>query len=182
MPLPLDDPRWQTTLCSSYGDCDNVVRLLKRAYEAPLTSEELGELVNEVNHQGDPSEAALATVPHLVNLAATSQAELAREYLIHAGLMLATAGLPKAPPCPDFLMDDISECKEVGVRRLAEFFPSAQDETDFRSVTAAMAGFLGHHALAHLLDGLDCYGTCPSCGEEFLVMETDLNPFWNPEE
>jgi hypothetical protein len=166
-------------LRSSYGACDNVVRLLNRAYESPLTSEELGDLVNEVNHQGDPSTAALATATHPVELSASAPDELARDYLIHAGLMLATGALPGAPPHPNFLADEIAQCRESGARRLSAFFPLAQARDDYVYVAAGMAGFLGHHDLALVLSNMDCYSTCPGCGEEFLMMETGLNPFWS---
>jgi hypothetical protein len=116
-----------------------------------------------------------------VNLAATAPAQLALDYLIHAGLMLATGALPNAPPHPEFLEDDISQSREIGARRLAEFFSLAREREDFIYLVAGMAGFAGHHDLALLLSGIDCYGTCPHCGGEYLVMETDLNPFWkNP--
>ncbi|HZR35323.1 MAG TPA: hypothetical protein VFA75_08090 [Nevskia sp.] len=85
MPLPLTDPRW-SELCSSYGTCGDVVALLREAYDAGgLSGDRLGDLINEVQHQGDTSTAMYAVAGHLIELAAGATAGDALTLLSEAG-------------------------------------------------------------------------------------------------
>lgn len=51
MPLALTDPRW-SELKSSYNGTEDVVTWLTEAYQHGLAEESLGDLINEVQHQG----------------------------------------------------------------------------------------------------------------------------------
>ncbi len=69
MPLSLTDPRW-SELQSSYGGTEDVVAWLTEAQqEGGLSSERLGDLINEVQHQGDTSTAMYTVATHLIDLA-----------------------------------------------------------------------------------------------------------------
>lgn len=66
MPLALTDPRWNE-LQSSYGDTTDVVAWLTGGYATGLPAERLGDLVNEVQHQGGTCTAMYAVAPHSSN-------------------------------------------------------------------------------------------------------------------
>lgn len=88
MPLPLTDPRW-SELHSSYGGTEDVVAWLTEAYEqGGLSGARLGDLINEVQHQGDTSTAMYAVVAHLIELARRASPHEALTLLTHAAMSL----------------------------------------------------------------------------------------------
>jgi hypothetical protein len=68
MPLALTDPRWND-LRTSYGETTDVIAWLTEAQRAGLSEDQLGDLINEVQHQGGTSTAMYAVAPHLIALA-----------------------------------------------------------------------------------------------------------------
>lgn len=56
MPLPLTDLRWNE-LDASYGGTGDVVAWLAEAYAKGLSDTRLGDLINEIQHQGDTTTA-----------------------------------------------------------------------------------------------------------------------------
>jgi hypothetical protein len=65
MPLALTDPRWNE-LRTSYGSTKDVVAWLAEAErEGAVSDERLGDLINEVQHQGGTSTAMYASRPIL---------------------------------------------------------------------------------------------------------------------
>ena len=69
MPLSLTDPRW-IELQSSYGSVEDVIALLMEAgQQGGLSRLRLGDLINEVQHQGDTSTAMYAVAIHPIALA-----------------------------------------------------------------------------------------------------------------
>lgn len=156
MPLALTDPRWNK-LRSSYGSTEDVVVLLTQAQVRGLSEEQLGDLVNEVQHQGDTSTAMYAVASHLIELARVSIDAEARTLLIQAGLIYASSTGSRAVVCPEFLRDEFAEYASIGAKMLAPLLPSTKDFDDFKWSVAALAGFLGYHSFARLLDGLDLY-------------------------
>jgi hypothetical protein len=108
MPLPLTDPRW-SELHSSYNGTEDVVAWLTEAYAAGgLSSERLGDLINEVQHQGDTSTAMYAVATHLIELARRASPEDALTLLTHAGVIYANSDSSGAVPCPAFLREDFT--------------------------------------------------------------------------
>src|SRR5689334_4305576 len=84
MPLALDDPRWNALL-TAYGlSCDDVIKWLRKAYQEGMTSELLGDIINDIQHQGDTSQSMYAVAPHLIALASDSDDAVARDMVIHA--------------------------------------------------------------------------------------------------
>jgi len=157
MPLPLSDPRW-SELDGSYNGTEDIVAWLTEAYEGGgLSSERLGDLINEVQHQGDTSTAMYAVAPHLIELARHASPEQALTLLTQAGLIHAASEGRGAVPCPAFLRDDFTASALEGAKMLSPLLPLAMDFDAYKSSVAGIAGFMGHHDFARFLDGLDIY-------------------------
>jgi hypothetical protein len=157
MPLPLTDPRW-TELQSSYNGTENVVKLLTEACkQGGLSNERLGDLINEVQHQGDTSDAMYAVAPHLIELARHASSKDALTLLTRAGVIYASSSSPGAIPCPEFLHDDFVHSALEGAKLLSPILRLAADFDSYKWAVAGLAGFIGHHSFARFLDGLDLY-------------------------
>jgi hypothetical protein len=156
MPLPLTDPRW-AELRGSYGSTDDIVAWLTEAHVSGLTDERLGDLINEVQHQGDTSTAMYAVAGHLISLARQASPAEALRLLTHAGLIHASSDRPKAVPCPTFLQEEFTSSAQEGAQMLSPLLPQAGDFAAFKWGVAALAGFVGHRNFARFLDGLDFY-------------------------
>jgi hypothetical protein len=157
MPLSLTDPRW-SELRSSYGDTDDVVAWLTEAQQdGGLSSERLGDLVNEVQHQGDTSTAMYAVAVHLIELARRATPEDALTLLTHAGVIYADSDRPGAVSCPAFLQEEFTASASEGAKMLAPLLPRATDFDAYKWAVAGLAGFIGQHSFARFLDGLDLY-------------------------
>lgn len=162
MPLALTDPRWNA-LHGSYGGTADIVAWLTEAYaQGGMSEERLGDLINEIQHQGDTSTAMYAVAPHLVVLARGAKPSDALEWLTHAGLIHAAADSPNAVACPEFLAADFAASAADGAPLLAPLLVTATNVDKWRFETfkyavAALAGFMGHQSFARFLDGLDLY-------------------------
>lgn len=156
MPLPLTDPRW-SELHSSYNGTDDVVAWLTEAYEQGLSSERLGDLINDVQHQGGTSSAMFAVATHLIELARRAPPQDALTLLTHAGIIYASTDGPCSTPCPAFLREDFVSSASDGAKMLSPLLPLATDFDAYKWAVAGLAGFLGHRSFARFLDGLDFY-------------------------
>ncbi len=156
MPLPLSDPRW-SELHSSYNGTDDVVAWLAEAYEQGFSSERLGDLINEVQHQGGTSSAMFAVATHLIELARGASPQDALTLLTHAGIIYASTDGPCSTPCPAFLRDDFVTSASDGAKMLSPLLPLATDFDSYKWAVAGLAGFLGHRSFARFLDGLDFF-------------------------
>src|SRR5262245_35342217 len=105
MPLPLTDPRW-SELQSSYDGTEDVVAWLTEAYgEREVSRELLGDIINEVQHQGGTSTAMYAVATHLIELARRASPENALNLLTNAGMIYASSGRTDSVACPEFLRE-----------------------------------------------------------------------------
>jgi len=156
MPISLTDPRW-SELRSSYGNTEDVVAWLTEAQQGGLSSERLGDLINEVQHQGDTSTAMYAVATHLIELARRATSEDALTLLTHAGIIYANSDSPGAISCPAFLQAEFVASALEGAKMLAPLLPLAADFDAYKWAVAGLAGFMGHHNFARFLDGLDLY-------------------------
>ena len=156
MPLPLTDPRW-SELQSSYDGTEDVVAWLTEAHERGLSAARLGDLINEVQHQGDTSTAMYAVATHLIELARRAPSKEALTLLTHVGIIYADSDSPSAVPCPAFLRDDFTASASEGARMLSPLLPLATDFDAYKWAVAGLAGFIGHHRFARFLNGLDLY-------------------------
>lgn len=157
MPLALTDSRWNE-LQSAYNGTDDVVAWLAEAYErGGLSDERLGDLVNEVQHEGDTSTAMYAVATHFIELARRASPVDALTLLAHAGIIYANSDVPGAIPCPAFLREDFVESASEGAKMLSPLLTHATDFDAYKWAVAGLAGFMGHHSFARFLDGLDLY-------------------------
>jgi hypothetical protein len=157
MPLPLTDSRW-SELRSCYDSTEDIVSWLTEAYEeGGLTDERLGDLINEVQHQGGTSTAMYAVATHLIALARRASKEDALTLLTHAGIIYANSDKPGAVACPDFLREEFTSSASEGAKLLAHVLPLATDFDAYKWAVAGLAGFMGHQRFAEFLDGLDFY-------------------------
>ena len=157
MPLALADPRW-SELNSSYNGTRDIVAWLTEAYErGRLTDERLGDLINEVQHQGDTSTAMYALAGHLLELARATSPKDALPLLIHAGIIHANSTAPGAVPCPAFLSEEFVASASDGAAMLSPLLPLASDFDTYKWAVAALAGFMGQHPFARFLDGLEFF-------------------------
>jgi len=157
MPLALNDPRWNE-LQSSYGSTSDVVTWLSEVYESgKLSDDRLGDIINEIQHQGDTSTAMYAVATHLIALAHRAEPKAALDLLTHAGVIYANSDRPGAVPCPVFLQEEFAGSAPAAARVLAKLLPLAADFDSFKWAVAGLAGFVGHHSFGRFLDGLDLY-------------------------
>lgn len=157
MPLELTDARWNE-LRSSYGGTEDIIVWLTEAQQkGGLSNETLGDLINEVQHQGGTSTAMYAVATHLISLARRATPDEALTLLTHAGVIYANSDRPGAVPCPTFLQGEFTASAPEGARTLAHLIPLAVDFDVFKWAVAGLAGFMGHHSFARFLDGLDLY-------------------------
>jgi hypothetical protein len=157
MPLSLTDPRW-SKLRSSYGDTNDIIAWLTEAQQdGRLSSGRLGDLINEVQHQGGTSTAMYAVAVHLIDLARGATPEEALTWLTHAGVIYADSDKPGAVSCPAFLHEEFTASAADGAKMLAPLLPMATDFDTYKWGVAGLAGFIGQHSFARFLDGLDLY-------------------------
>jgi hypothetical protein len=157
MPLDPKDARW-SELPGSYGHSRDVVKWVSEAVEAKsLSGDRLGDLINEVGHQGGVSLALYAVVPHLVSLASVVEPSEGIDLLIHAGLLCASTGQAKAPPCPNFLLAEYREAANKGAELLAPRILVVNEFDSFKYSVAALAGFMGYVDFGRFLEPLELY-------------------------
>lgn len=140
---------------SSYGDTSDVVAMLAEAYAGQLSARHIGDLINEVQHQGGTSTAMYAAAPHLIAIARKVEPEMALTLLTHAGLIHAHSRHRAAVPCPEFLQKEFRTSAADGSEMLARLLPLTTSFDAYKWAVAGLAGFLGHHDFARFLDGLD---------------------------
>lgn len=157
MPLSLTDPRW-SELQSSYGDTADVVAWLTHAQqESDLSDERIGDLINEVQHQGGTSTAMYAVATHFISLAHRASPKAALALLSHAGMIYADSDRPGAVACPNFLQEEFAASASDGAQQLTQLLPLAEGFDAFKWGVAGLAGFMGHRSFARFLDGLDLF-------------------------
>lgn len=157
MPIPLDDQLWQS-LTTAYGlSCDDVLRWLRIGYAGDLTSDVLGELINDIQHQGDTSQAMYAVAPHLLALAPIYPGALGRDLAIHAGLIAASAQTSSAISCPPAILADFEACLAQGRDTILRHLADSTEFGDFKYLIAALAGFSSHGRFGLLLEGFDFF-------------------------
>ena len=157
MSLPLDDNCWLKLKTAYKLPATDVVEWLGTAYRSGMTDELLGDIINDVQHQGDTSEAMYAVLPHLLTLSQTCVGELAAQMIIHAGLICASSQSQSAIPCPPDLESDFVAAKEVGRRMALTQLAHDHKFDTFKYLLAALAGFSGHGRFGRILEGFDLY-------------------------
>jgi hypothetical protein len=157
MPLSLDDDRWNTLRTAYKMPATDVVSWLATAYLSSMNDELLGDIINDVQHQGDTSEAMYAVAPHLLALSQKSSGKMALLMLIHAGLISASSQSQIAVPCPADLATEFQATYNLGRSMVLAQLAHNHEFDDFKYLIAALAGFSGHGRFGRLIEGFDLY-------------------------
>ena len=156
MPMDLSDPRW-AELDGSYGGTKDVLAGLKKAYIQGVDEKSLGDLINEVQHQGDTSTAMFAVAPHLIELALQADGRKRLSLLTHAGCIYADSTKVQAVECPRFLQDEFDSYAQRGAKALSPLLADTTDFDGLKWAMAGLAGFLNQHEFGRMLGKLDLY-------------------------
>lgn len=122
-----------------------------------MTAELLGDIINDVQHQGDTSEAMYPTVSHLLALAQNSDNTIALQMIIQAGLTCASAQSPTSVPCPPDLESEFAITKDLGRKMALSQLACDHDFDTFKYLLAALAGFSGQGRFGRIIEGFDLY-------------------------
>jgi hypothetical protein len=98
-----------------------------------------------------------AVAIHLIALARLVSPEESLDLLTHAGMIYANSDRPGAVPCPGFVQEEFTASASDGASLLTEVLPLAAEFDAFKWAVAGLAGFMGQHAFARFLDGLDLH-------------------------
>ena len=74
-----------------------------------------------------------------------------------SGLLCASTGQAKAPPCPDFLFAEYREAANKGAELLAARILEVKEFESFKYSVAALAGFMGYENFGRFLEPLELY-------------------------
>lgn len=156
--LALDDAGW-ADLTHAYGSADDIPALLLRAAEAPeqgaADSEPFFTLWSSLCHQGDVYTASYAAVPHLVQIARTTQHPIDFSFFLLPASIEVARHKGRGPEVPPSL----AKPYEGAIASLSECVWAHRDEHRDQdmvlSVAAADAVARGHHKIAEALMNLD---------------------------
>lgn len=157
MPLALDDNRWNTLTTAYKMPATDVLEWLAVAYRTGMNDDLLGDIINDVQHQGDTSEAMYAVAPHLLALCQNCVGEIRLHLIVHAGLICASAQSETAVPCPPDLESDLDAAKIVGRELALEQLAFDHGFDKFKYLLAALAGFSCHGRFGRIIEGFDFY-------------------------
>lgn len=157
MTLSIDDNRWHSLKTAYKMPASSVVEWLGTAYRSGMNDELLSNIINEVQHQGDTSEAMYPTASHLLELAKNENKALSLQMVIHAGLICASAQSSTAVPCPPDLELEFSHTKLTGRKMALSLLEGDHDFESFKYLLAALAGFSGHGRFGRIIEGFDLF-------------------------
>ncbi|KPI02596.1 hypothetical protein OK074_5259 [Actinobacteria bacterium OK074] len=177
--ISLDDPRWPALDHRGWSegrgapDAPFVPDELRQLVVRPTDCGRFGELWPYLCSEGTAWPAAYAAVPHLVAIARGLPAAGRDDYLYVVGLVVICSG--ELGQTPDDLPDDIADAYRRALPEaltlLAETLATAEhDQVMTRYLLAAMAALKGHPEYAEILNELDVYAECQSCGEPMLEL------------
>ncbi len=157
MPLALDDNRWRTLKTAYNTPATEVAVWLTMAYRSSMNEELLGNIINDVQHQSDTSEAMFAVAPHLLVLSKNHKGDIALQMTVEAGLICGSSQLEVAVPCPADLVSDFENTKELGRKMTLEHLKYVHDFNDFKYLLAALSGFSNQGRFGRIIEGFDLY-------------------------
>jgi hypothetical protein len=157
MPLALDDNRWSTLMTAYKMPATDTVEWLATAYRSGMSNELLGEIINDIQHQGDTSEAMYATAPHLLVLSQNCDGDLALELVIDAGLICAASQSSTAVACPPDLESEFVAAKRLGRQMVLSQLAHDHGFDNFKGLLAALAGFSDHGRFGRIIEGFELY-------------------------
>jgi hypothetical protein len=174
--LTLDDSRWLSLDHRNWS----------KGQGSPFVPDELGHLLA---HPGDGQRfddlwpylcsegtawpAAYAAAPYLVTIARNLPASRREYYLYVVGLMVICTGEYGMTPAdlPGDIADAYRQVLPEALTLLAETLAAAEhDQITTRYLLAATAALKGHPDYAEILNDLDVFAECQSCGEPMLEL------------
>jgi hypothetical protein len=173
--LDLNDPRW-TSLSSTYTSGAVVSTLLSKLESGTLDASEKDQLLQELCHQYDSTEAGYAAVPHLIRASHGRPPEEELELLSFAAHIVSCGQRETSDLIPDFLAADLAAAQQDGLAAaLALMSREPPDPNYVRYRLATLASFLGRHELYFLLEGAGCGIECPNCHHAVYPLKTNVN-------
>jgi hypothetical protein len=173
--LDLSDPRW-SALSSTYTSGAVVSVLLGKLESGTLDASEKEQLLQELCHQYDSTEAGYAAVTHLIRASHGRPPDEGLELLSFAAHIMSCGQRETSDLIPDFLAADLTAAQQDGLAAtLALMSRQSPEPTYVRYFLATLASFLGRHELYFLLEGADCGIECPNCHHEVYPLETNVN-------
>ncbi|MFJ2634212.1 hypothetical protein ACIQCJ_26275 [Streptomyces sp. NPDC093221] len=177
--LPLDDPRWTTldhrdrSNGKSGSDAPCVPDELRHLLDHPADRERFDDLWPYLCSEGTAWPAAYAAVPHIVAIARGLPAAERDDYLYVIGLVAMCSG--EYGQVWDGLPDDLAQAYRQALPEalalLGETLVAGEhDQVTTGYLLAATAALKGHGEYAEILNDLDVYAECQSCGEPMLEL------------
>ncbi|BCL25477.1 hypothetical protein GCM10017557_03360 [Streptomyces aurantiacus] len=148
---------------------------LRQLVADPTNGERFTDLWPYLCSEGTAWPAAYAAVPHLVTIARGLPAAASErdDYLYVVGLVAICSGeLGEAPAgIPDDIADAYRQALPEALTLLAETLATGEhDQISTRYLLAAVSALKGHLEFAEILNELDVYAECQSCGEPMLEL------------
>jgi hypothetical protein len=179
--ISLDDSRWPAldhrNWSGGHGgpDAPFVPDELRRLTADPSDGERFGDLWPYLCSEGTAWPAAYAAVPHLVALARVlPPARTERDdYLYVVGLVAMCSGERGEVPAdlPADIADAYHQALPEALALLTQTLAAGtHDQSTTGYLLAATAALKGHPEYADILNDLDVYAECQSCGEPMLEL------------
>ncbi len=157
MPLALDHNRWGTLRTAYNTPATEVAELLAVASRSGINDDLLGNIINEVQHQGDTSEAMYAVVPHLLEMSRIAEGNMRLGLVVDAGMICGSSQSKTAVPCPADLKPEFEVYRESGRKMALAELETVDNFEDFKGLLAALAGYSGYGRFGSIVDGFDLY-------------------------
>ncbi|MEU9187376.1 hypothetical protein AB0D14_23115 [Streptomyces sp. NPDC048484] len=179
--ISLDDPRWPALDHRGWSkgqgapDAPFIPDELRHLVADPTNAGRFNDLWPYLCSEGTAWPAAYAAVPHLVAIArALPPAGSERDdYLYVVGLVAMCSGeLGEVPAdLPDDIADTYRQALPETLTLLTETLATGEhDQITTRYLLAATAALKGHPEYAEILNDLDVFAECQSCGEPMLEL------------
>ncbi|MFS8198275.1 hypothetical protein ACLVWQ_06265 [Streptomyces sp. CWNU-52B] len=179
--ISLDDPRWPALDHRSWSkgqgtsDAPFVPDKLRLLVADPTNGERFSDLWPYLCSEGTAWPAAYAAVPHLVAIARGLPAAgpTRDDYLYVVGLVAICSGeLGEVPAdLPEDIAGAYRQALPEALTLLAETLATGEhDQIATRYLLAAVAALKGHPEYAEILNDLDVYAECQSCGEPMIEL------------
>ena len=127
------------------------------AYEGQLTPDLLGDIINDIQHQGDTTQAMYAVAPHLVALSQQYSGDIGRDACILAGLIAASSQCSSAEVCPANIRPEFDQCLALGYQTILRHLDAPTDFDNFKYLVAALAGFSAHGRFGRILADFELF-------------------------
>ena len=182
--LSLDDPRWLSLDHRNWSEGRRseddpqipfVPDELRRLAANPTDHERFEDLWPYLASEDTAWPAAYAAVPHLVAIAQGLRPHERGNYLYVVGWIVICSGAygETGRDVPADVADAYRKALSTALELLIEQLATPHKYIDTRYLLAATAALKGHAGLGELLNNLDTYAECQSCGEPVFDLEAE---------